>query len=104
MDLVNYFMNLYKGRKQVILLSWAYLALAAVTVLIAGICALVNQSVGVAMLILPLVAIIALCMNVVAWSFVRFIIDVITIRVKEKEAQEKAVKKEQKKLAKNKLN
>lgn len=100
MDLVNYFMNLYKGRKQVILLSWAYLALAAATVLIAGICALVNQSVGVAMLILPLVAIIALCMNVVAWSFVRFIIDVITIRVKEKEAQEKAVKKEQKKLAK----
>lgn len=100
MDLVNYFMNLYKSRKQVILLTWAYLFLAAVTVLIAGICALINQSVGVAMLIIPLVAIIALCMNVVAWSFVRFIIDVVTIRVREKEAQEKAAKKEQKKLAK----
>ena len=100
MDLVNYFMNLYRNRKQIILLTWAYLLLAAVTVLIAGVCALINQSVGVAMLILPLIVIAALCMNVVAWSFVRFIIDVITIRVKEKEEKELALKKEQRKLAK----
>ena len=100
MDLVNYFMNLYRNRKQIILLTWAYLLLAGITVLVAGVCALINQSVGVAMLILPLIAIIALCMNVVAWSFVRFIIDVVTIRVKEKNDREKALRKEQKSLSK----
>lgn len=85
MDVFKYFMNLYRGRKQVILLSWAYLFMAVVSVLIAGICALINQSVGVGMLILPLIAITALCANIVVWSFVRFIIDVITIRIREKQ-------------------
>ena len=52
------------------------------------------------MLIIPLVSIIALCMNVVAWSLVRFALDVLTTRAKEKQIAEEKAKKAEKKSAK----
>lgn len=100
MEVINYFANLYKEKKQVALLTWAYSILAVVTIFVAGLCALINQSIGVGMLIVPLVSIIALCMNVVAWSLVRFALDVLTTRAKEKQVAEEKAKKAEKKSAK----
>ena len=93
MDMINYFANLYKEKKQVALLTWAYSILAVASIFIAGLVALINQTVGVGMLIIPLVAIVALCMNVVAWSLVRFALDTLFARAKAKEKAEKTEKK-----------
>lgn len=93
MEMFNYFIKMYKEKKQVALLTWAYSALALISIVVAGLCALINQSVGVGMLIIPLVAIIALCMNVTAWSLVRFALDSASVRLKEKEAAEKKAAK-----------
>ena len=82
-SVLNYFFNLYRDKAQIILLSWCYSAIAIIFVIIAGFCALINQSFGVAMLIIPLVAVTALCMNVVMWALIRFLLDVITRRSKK---------------------
>jgi Kef-type K+ transport system membrane component KefB len=84
-SVLSYFSNLYKDKGQIILLSWCYSAIAIVFVVIAGFCALVNQSFGVAMLIIPLIAVVALCMNIVMWSLIRFALDVITRRFNKSE-------------------
>ena len=55
----DYLMKLYRERKQITLLSWFYGTVAVVFVFFAGLCALVNQSFGVAILIVPLVAMVA---------------------------------------------
>lgn len=67
----DYLKKLYYERKQVSLLSWFYGAAAIVFIFIAGLCALVNQSFGVALLIVPIVALIALCANVTVWALVK---------------------------------
>ncbi len=100
MEVINYFAKLYKEKKQIALLAWAYSILAVVTIFVAGLCALINQSVGVRMLIVPLISIIALCTNVVTWSLVRFVLDAFTARIKAKQIAEEKAGKTEKKSAK----
>ncbi len=71
----EYFTKLYREKSQVTLLTWAYGIISVVVVLTAGLIALINQSVGVAVLIIPLISISALCANIFVWALVRFIID-----------------------------
>ena len=70
----DYLMKLYRERKQITLLSWFYGTVAVVFVFFAGLCALVNQSFGVAVLIVPLVAMVALCANVTCCALVKLCI------------------------------
>ena len=76
----EYFTKLYREKSQVTLLTWAYGIISVVVVLVAGLIALINQSVGVAVLIVPLISISALCANIFVWAFVRFILDTHNIR------------------------
>ena len=87
----DYFIDLYKQNKQIVLLTWCYSIIAIVFVMIAGLIALINQPLGVAILIVPLVAIIALCMNIVFWALIHLALD-----TKEKAALKKQVKTEEK--------
>ena len=89
MELFNHFLNLYKNKKQIAVLSYVYLYVALFFVLIAGICALVNQQFGVKMLVVSVVALGTFCVNIVTWALVCFVIDAITERAKEKEAEDK---------------
>ena len=75
MSILKYFLNLYRERKQITLLSWAYSAFAIIFVFIAGIFALINQNLGLSMLIIPLVAIIALIGNIVVWALIKLALD-----------------------------
>ena len=70
----DYFIDLYKQNKQIVLLTWCYSIIAIVFVMIAGLIALINQPLGVAILIVPLVAVIALCMNIVFWALIHLAI------------------------------
>lgn len=84
MNILGYFLGLYKDKKQVVLLSWAYAAIAVVITILAGLVALINQSVGVAIMIIPLVAIIAFSVNIVMWALIRFAVESAGVRMVEK--------------------
>ncbi|MDR3298279.1 MAG: hypothetical protein LBT19_02865 [Candidatus Nomurabacteria bacterium] len=71
MSIIKYLTKLYQEHRELALLQWTYLALAATSILVAGIFALFNQSLGVSILIVPLVAFIAISMNIIAWALIK---------------------------------
>lgn len=93
MAILKYFLNLYRDRKQITLLSWVYAVIAVVFVFIAGIFALINQNFGISVLIIPLIAVVALAANVVIWALIKLALDV---------ASEKAGLKDEKTSVKKK--
>ena len=78
--------KLYKDRRELTLLEITYFALSIVSFAIAGIIALFNQSLGVSVLIVPLIALVAGIMNIVAWSLVKLIIEGLISSRKEDKA------------------
>lgn len=93
MNFLDKMLDIYHKKGQVALLSYTYSAIALVSVVFAGFCALVNQSFGVAVLIVPLVSIIALCMNVVVWALVRFGIQSYEEKKKQIETDKKVAER-----------
>ena len=91
------FTKMYREKRQVTLLSWAYAIISIAVVIVAGLIALINQSIGVAILIVPLIAVAAMCANVFVWSLIRFILD--THEQNEK-AKARAMKRNSKKTTK----
>ena len=77
MNILEYFARLHLDKRELALLEWTYLAMVIVSVLVAGICALFDQSIGVGLLIVPFVAFIAMSMNVVAWALIKLAADTI---------------------------
>ena len=86
MSVVRYFLHLYQEKKQVALLAWAYAIIMVISTLIAGLVALFDQSLGVGLLIVPLIALVAFSVNILMWAMVRFIIESAGIRIAEKHA------------------
>lgn len=72
---LKYFAKLYDERRELALLAWAYLVIGVGSVIVAGVFALFNQELGQAILVVPFVAMIALCMNVVAWALIKLAAD-----------------------------
>jgi phosphotransferase system glucose/maltose/N-acetylglucosamine-specific IIC component len=97
---IDYFIDLYKENRQITLLSWCYSALTIVFVMIAGLIALLNQPLGVGVLIVPLVCVVALCMNIVFWALIHLAIDTKSKNDEKKKSAKKATKT--KKTAKTK--
>ena len=91
------FTKMYREKRQVSLLTWTYAILSVAIIIVAGLIALINQSVGVAILIVPLIAVAAMCANVMVWSLIRFILE--THEQKEK-AKARAEKQKTKKTTK----
>ena len=75
MKSTNYFTKLYKDRRELVILEWAYLLIAVVSVFVAGLLALIDQSVGTAILIVPLIAIVAFSMNMISWAVLKLVIE-----------------------------
>ena len=84
MNILGYFLGLYQEKKQVALLAWAYGFIAVAVTILAGLVALINQSVGVAIMIIPLIAIVAFSVNIVMWALIRFAIESAGVRAVEK--------------------
>ena len=89
MNRLEYFTKLYKEKRELAMLQWTYLIMVVVSVLIAGLFALFDRSVGVGMLIVPLVTLIAMSMNVVAWALIKLAADTFL----PKSSDQKSVKK-----------
>ena len=64
------FLKAYKSGNKMELLQRVYLLTAGGFIVLAGLVALLNQAVGVGLLIVPLVAGVAYAMNMVTWSVV----------------------------------
>ena len=71
----NVIIKLYKEHRELAILEWFYLFIAIAGVFVAGILALFNQAAGVAILIVPLIAIIAFAMNMICWAVIRLAIE-----------------------------
>lgn len=67
--------RMYREKRQISLLTWTYASVAVVVFVIAGVVALVDQPTGVALLIVPLIAVAAMLANVIVWALIRFIIE-----------------------------
>ena len=76
MDIVwNHFIRLYREKNQLALLAWAYGIISVIAVIIAGLVALIDQSVGKSILFIPLISACAFCANIVMWAIIRLILD-----------------------------
>ena len=71
MSVLKYFSRLYEERRELALLEWTYLVMAVLSVVIAGLFALFSQPLGVSILVVPLVAFIAMSMNILAWALIK---------------------------------
>ena len=70
MKLIDKVLNLYENKREFTILQGAYLTIAILSLVFAGLVALINQSYGVSLLVVSLVAIIPFCTNVIAWALI----------------------------------
>ena len=73
--LLQYLKQLYKEQRELTILEVTYLIIAVLSFLVAAVIALLNQSLGVALLIIPFVSFLALSANIIVWALVRILLD-----------------------------
>ena len=72
---VSYIKQLYKDKREFTILEITYLVIAVIAFLVAAIIALLNQSLGVALLIIPFIAFLAFSANMIVWALVKMLLD-----------------------------
>lgn len=90
------FTELFKAEKKLELLQYAYAIIFILVTLVAGLIALIKQSVGVSFLIIPLICLISFSMNLVTWSIVKTAIEHFYPETTKKEEKESKPKKSKK--------
>ncbi len=100
MNILKYFLDLYSKNRQLVLLSWVYGITAVICVFIAGIFALINQSFGIAILIVPLVAVCAMAANIVVWALIHLVFDAAVKKYEEQNQTKSSQKSDNKKITK----
>jgi len=73
--MIKSLIKLYEERRELTLLEIAYFALTIISFVVAGTIALFNQNLGISFLIVPLLALIAGVVNIVAWSLVKLFVE-----------------------------
>ena len=87
--MINYLIKLYNERRELTLLEIAYFALSVISFIVAGTISLFNQSFGVSILIVPLIALVAGVVNIVAWSLIKILIEGLASRKDTKKTTKK---------------
>lgn len=72
---LQYLKQLYKEQRELTILEVTYLIIAVLSFLVAAVIALLNQSLGVALLIIPFISFLALSANMIVWALVRMLLD-----------------------------
>ena len=72
---ISYIKQLYKDKRELTILEITYLVIAVIAFLVAAIIALLNQSLGVALLIIPFIAFLAFSANMIVWALVKMLLD-----------------------------
>ena len=81
---MKHFAKLHDEKRELAMLEWAYLIIAVGAVIIAGILALFDQALGWAVMVVPMLAAIALCTNVVAWALIKLAADTFLTKKSDK--------------------
>ena len=77
----NYFKKAQKENNKFGMLEYVYVAIAAITIFIAGIVALFNQNLGLSIAFVPLASISIAGVNVIVWSLTKLFAD--SVKTKE---------------------
>ena len=72
---LQYLKQFYKDQRELTILEVTYRIIAVLSFLVAAVIALLNQSLGVALLIIPFVSFLALSANMIVWALVRMLLD-----------------------------
>ena len=87
--------ELYKSKRELTLLQGTYLIITIISLVVAGLLALVNQPTGHSVLIITLIAAIALVGNTVMWALIRLFAEYLLNREEYlKEILKKEMRKE----------
>ena len=87
--------EMYRKNEKLDLLQCAYVVIFAVVTIVAGLIALINQPIGVAFLIVPLICLVTWSMNLIAWSIAKTAIEQFFPEVLENPTK-KAIEKTEK--------
>lgn len=74
-NLLSYLKQLYKEKRELTILEITYLVIAGISFLVAAVIALLNQALGVALLIIPFVAFLAFSANLIVWALVKMLLE-----------------------------
>lgn len=77
---MNYFIKLYTEHRSLALITWGYLIISVLALLLAGIFALMNQDLGRSILFVPLLSFLACICNLVIWALIKLGIDTLTAK------------------------
>ena len=72
---LQYLKQLYKEQRELTILEITYLIIAVLSFLVAAVIALLNQSLGVALLIIPFISFLALSANIIVWALIRMLLE-----------------------------
>lgn len=90
--MINGIIKLYKNHRELTLLELTYFMLMLLAFAVAGVVALFNQSLGVSILIVPLVCLVACVVNLVAWAVVKLSLESLINSREKKDNTAKAKK------------
>lgn len=76
--IIDYLTRLYQQKRELIILEFSYALVALVTFLVSAVIALLNQPLGISLLIVPLISLLALVVNFIIWASVRILIEEAT--------------------------
>jgi hypothetical protein len=90
---LQYLKQLYKEQRELTILEITYLIIAVLSFLVAAVIALLNQSLGVALLIIPFVSFLALSANIIVWALIRMLLEESTRADLKRSQTEKIIEK-----------
>lgn len=76
--IIDYLRRLYQQKRELMILEFSYALVALVTFLVSAVIALLNQPLGISLLIVPLTSLLALVVNFIIWASVRVLIEEAT--------------------------
>ena len=74
-SLLSHLKQLYKEKRELTILEITYLIIAGISFLVAAVIALLNQSLGVGLLIIPFIAFLAFSANLIVWALVKMLVE-----------------------------
>ena len=74
-SLISYLKQLYKEKRELTILEITYLIIAGISFLVSAVIALLNQSLGVGLLIIPFIAFLAFSANLIVWALVKMLVE-----------------------------
>ena len=74
-SLLSFIKQLYKEKRELTILEITYLISAGISFLVSAVIALLNQALGVGLLIIPFIAFLAFSANLIVWALVKMLLE-----------------------------